>query len=104
MKFVPTVPAKPAVVTAPFTSASIDYERYVLRALEYQGDLYEERILQKEGYSSQDGVVVQHVFDQGQADRDIEWYRRKMAAQKAAGKVVETWLSPEIGKPGHGGH
>jgi len=44
------------------------------------------------------GKEVPHVFNQAQADRDIGWYRRTMAAQQAAGKVVEIWLSLEIGR------
>lgn len=94
VEFVPTVPATADLITVPLKSTSIDYERYILRTLGYQGDLYEDRIVQEEG----------HVFDHVQADRDVEWYRRKMAAQKAAGKVVEVWISPEIGKPGQGEH
>jgi len=96
MKFVPKVPTKSpiSIPSAPFTSVSNDYERYVLRALDYEGDLYEDRILQEEG----------NFFDKDQADRDVEWYRRKMAAQKAAGGVPEVWISSKIGKPGQGKH
>jgi len=92
LKFVPTSPTRPKITTDPSISVSIEYERYVLRALGYQGDLYEDRIVQQEG----------HVFDRVQADKDVEGYRRTLAAQKASGELYEVWIHPKPKPSGAG--
>jgi len=94
MELVPKLPVKPPVMDHPSQSVAIDRERYVLRALDYQGDLYEDRIAQKEDASIRDGVEVPHVFDQAEADREVEGYRRALEEQKASGEWCEVWPQP----------
>jgi len=65
-------PVQPDIRIAKCVSASIDEERYILKALNYKGSLYEDRIIQKEGVScTKDGVEVPYVFDKINADKEV---------------------------------
>lgn len=62
-------------------SSSIAHERYVLKALDYQGDMYEDRIVQEPGRSiSATGEVIPVDFDRNASDRYILQCREYLSA------------------------
>lgn len=85
-RLVAIVPNCPFIATfcdEPGRSSTIDHERYLLRTLGYQGDLYEERVLQAEDYS---------VFDQARADGEVQIAKQKVESQITAEKAPILWL------------
>jgi hypothetical protein len=78
------------------TSASIDRERYVLRSLGYDGDLLEERIVQKVDCSMQYGKEVSRPFDKKVADKMVKSFQKDIARQKSKGKIPAVWIESSI--------
>jgi len=84
LAIVPNCPFVATLCDEPGRSSTIDHERYLLRTLGYQGDLYEERVLQAEDCP---------MLDQAQADVDVQIAKLKIESQIVAGKKAPIlWL------------
>lgn len=86
------LPYKKIFPQTTITSAAIDSERYVLRALGYGGDLFESRILVAKDMSIEDGAVVGKEFDKLKADKAIERYKRRLAQEAKKSTSSNVWM------------
>lgn len=87
---------QPVIYTKTSISASIEFERYILNKMDYHGDLYEDRIVQKEGYRTKltnaGAVEVQEPFDPQLSDMFIMNFERELVRQNEMGWVPEIEL------------
>lgn len=91
-----SIPAR--VTNSVCTSASIDLERYILRSLGYQGDLYEDSIIQKEGrcvkFDRNEYLEVVGPLNTALGDFVVSRMEMKLSRQEEAELVPQVELCP----------
>ena len=97
MNIVPRAPMTAKLDHEPGYSSTIEREHYILRALGYQGPLFEERVYQHLFYDFED-QELSYTFDKVQADKDIEIAKQKIESQISAGKAPTLWLRSMLAK------
>lgn len=80
--------SKAPVEMPPSVVSSLDYERYVLKGLGCQGDLLEERVLQRDGWSVDltHGTEVEKPFSTKAADATIRRLRQRLDQIRLCGE------------------
>jgi hypothetical protein len=87
-----------ALTNVPAVSATVDMERYILKQLEYEGDLLEDEVVQKEGWSiDRDGNEVPWEFDSTDAMRYVKSSRKRLEKQFDVPQVVVQSFRSTIG-------
>lgn len=102
-KIIPMLPTEPIeveVLETPSVCASIDQERYVLRALEYDGDILEDTVVQKQGCFVMNGKEVQGTHNKKAARRLIRDFETRLAQQRRQGSRPELWVESLFGSEG----
>lgn len=85
LKFTRVLPREPAgceLQQGRSISATIDQERYMLKALGYRGDLLEQEIVQKQGYCVLKQQEIPHAFDPAISD-DLVRELKEMVRQQS---------------------